>query len=319
MNALSTDDHVTLRGFRDRDDFEIIAQIRNDAAQEQQGTGMTPVSARAMKSLVSTPERFRIAEVDRNPVGFVFVAKTGSPQLDEFGTIEGKSWLFIGPICVPDWQGKGIEQELLAWLASYSQEMGIARLIKFVKTGSTYEYTNTILGQAGFTEKLRYYEMRLEMTASPPLLRELPGELELVDYRGEKDFDILWSILEPAFSYLDRDLSSYEQNKAIFGAIESIYFPICRESGTGKPVGTIAVTQLGNQGHIATFGVIPSFQRKGIGSLLMERAIDHAWHSGLRTIDLMVRAENPQAIGIYKRFGFQTIPEQTTVVLLRDI
>jgi ribosomal-protein-alanine N-acetyltransferase len=74
----------------------------------------------------------------------------------------------------------------------------------------------------------------------------------------------------------------------------------------------------GGRGQVATLGVIPSFQGRGIGSLLMERAIDHAWHLGIRTIDLSVRAENPRAIGIYKRFGFQTIPEQTTIVLLKE-
>jgi ribosomal protein S18 acetylase RimI-like enzyme len=51
----------------------------------------------------------------------------------------------------------------------------------------------------------------------------------------------------------------------------------------------------------------------------MERAIDRAWRLGARTIDLSVRTENPKAIGIYRRFGFQTIPEQTTMVLLKDI
>jgi ribosomal-protein-alanine N-acetyltransferase len=75
----------------------------------------------------------------------------------------------------------------------------------------------------------------------------------------------------------------------------------------------------GDRGHVATLGVIPSFQRRGIGSLLMERAIDRAWHLGAKTIDLSVRVENPQAISIYRRFGFQTIPEQTTTVLLKEI
>jgi ribosomal protein S18 acetylase RimI-like enzyme len=312
-------DRLTLRGFRNRSDFEIIAQIRNDTARRQDGDRMTPIDAKVMESLVSTPERLRIAQVDQNPVGFVFVAGAGGPQLDEFGTIEGKSWLFIGPTCTPEWQREGIEGELLAWLVAYAREMGIARLIKFARTGSAHEYINEILAEAGFRERLRYYLMRLEMTAPPPPPRELSDEFELVDFGGEKDFHILWSILEPAFSYLERDSNSYEQNKAIFGSMRSAYFPICIESASGRPVGTIAMVPSRDRGHVATLGVIPSFQRRGIGSLLMERAIDHAWQLGVRTIDLSVRVENPQAIAIYSRFGFQTIPEQTTMVLLRDI
>jgi ribosomal protein S18 acetylase RimI-like enzyme len=311
--------HLALRGFRDRSDFEIIAQIQNEAAREQHGDRVTPIGAELMESLTSTPERLRIAQVDEDPGGFIFVARAGGLQLDEYGTIEGKSWLFIGPTCAPEWQRQGIEKKLLSWLVTYAREMGIARLLKFAKTGSAHETINEILAEAGFREKLRYYWMSLEMTAPPPPPRELPGEFELVDFRGEEDFDILWSILEPAFSYLERDSSSYEQNKAIFGSMRSAYFPICIESASGRPVGTIAMVPSGDRGHVATLGVIPSFQRRGIGSLLMERAIDRAWHLGAKTIDLSVRVENPQAISIYRRFGFQTIPEQTTTVLLKEI
>lgn len=315
----SVDDRLTLRGFHDQSDLEIITQIHNDAARKHYGDGTTPVGAGLMENLVSTPERFRIAQIAQDPVGFVFVARAGGPQLDEFGTIEGKSWLFIGPTCAPEWQKRGIEKELLAWLLAYAQEMGVAQLVKFVKTGSAHEYIDEILAQVGFREMLRYYRMRLEMTAPPPSPRELPSELELIDFRGEEDFDILWSILEPAFDYLERDSSSYEQSKAIFGSIRSAYFPICLESTSGKPVGTIALVSAGNRGQVATLGVIPSFQGRGIGTLLMERAINRAWHLGVRTIDLSVRVENPRAINIYRRFGFQTIPEQTTIVLLKDI
>jgi ribosomal protein S18 acetylase RimI-like enzyme len=310
---------LTLRGFRDRTDFQIMAQIRNDAVRKQHGDRMTPIGAELMESLASSPERLRIAQVDQDPVGFVFVAGAGGPKLDEFGTVEGKSWLFIGPTCAPEWQRVGIEGELLAWLVAYAREMGIAKLIKFAKTGSAHEYINEILAEAGFREMLTYYQMQLEMTAPPPPPRELPDQFELVDFRGEEDFDMLWSVLEPAFSYLERDSSSYEQNKATFGAMRSAYFPICIETASGRPVGTIAMVPSGDRGHVATLGVIPSFQRRGIGSLLMERAIDHAWRLGIRTIDLSVRVENPQAISIYRRFGFQTIPEQTTMVLLKGI
>jgi ribosomal protein S18 acetylase RimI-like enzyme len=316
--ASPADDRLTLRGFRDKGDFEVIAQIRNDAARKLYGGGMTPIGASSIESLVSSPERLCIAQVDQNPVGFVFVAKAGGPQLDEFGTIEGRSWLFIGPTCTPEWQGRGIEKKLLAWLVAYAGEIGIARLYKFAKTASAHQYLNEILAEAGFGEILRYYRMRLEMTAPPPPPRELPDELELVDFRGEEDFDLLWRILEPAFGYLERGPGSYEQNKAIFGSMQSAYFPICLESASGKPVGTIALVPSGDRGQVATLGVIPDSQRRGIGSLLMERAIDQAWRLGVRTIDLSVRVENPQAIGIYRRFGFQTIPGQTIIVLQNE-
>jgi ribosomal protein S18 acetylase RimI-like enzyme len=310
---------MTLRGFQDTADFEIIAQIRNASARKHLGDSITPIGASFVEGLLSSPERLCIAQVDQDPVGFILVAGAGGPRLDEFGTIEGKSWLFIGPTCVPEHEGKGIEKGLLDWLVAFARETGIARLIRFAREISLDEHVSQVLEEAGFRERLRYYDMRLEMTAPPPAPRELPDELELVNFGGREDFDMLWSVLEPAFDYLERDADSYEQDKAIFGSTGSAYFPICLESASGKPVGTIAMVPTGNRGQIATFGVIPSFQKRGIGSLLMERAIDHAWHLGIRTIDLSVRVENPQAIGVYRRFGFERVPERTTIVLQRDV
>ncbi len=319
MNKQSyADGNLTLRGFQDKADFETIAQIRNKSVQKQGGS-TTPIGAAMIEGLVSSPERLCIAQVDGDPVGFILVAGARGPRLDEFGTIEGKSWLFIGPTCVPEHEEKGIEKKLLDWLVAYTREMGIARLIKFARETSSHAYLNGILDEAEFRERLRYYYMQLEMTAPPPAPRELPGELELINFGGEQDFDLLWSVLEPAFNYLERDADSYEQGKAIFGSIKSAYFPICLESISKKPVGTIALAHSENRGQIATLGVIPAFQGRGIGSLLMERAIDHAWHMGIKTVDLSVRVKNPQAIGLYERFGFQKVPERTTIVLQKDV
>lgn len=312
-------EHLTLRGFQAQVDFEIIAQIHNQSARKRYGDSMTPIDAGLVERLMSTHERLRIAQIDQDSVGFIFVAGAGGPRLDEFGTIEPKSWLFIGPTCVPEHQGRGIEESLINWLVRFAQYKGIPRLIKLTRADRSFENVSKLLERAGFREKLRYYHVQLEMTTSPPTPRELPSELELVNFEGEKDFGILWSILEPAFSYLERDADAYEQSKATFGSMQAAYFPICLESVTGKPIGTIAMVTSGDRAHIATFGVIPTFQRRGIGSMLMERSIDQAWRLGVRTIDLSVRVENPQAISVYKRFGFQIVPERTTVVLLRDL
>jgi ribosomal protein S18 acetylase RimI-like enzyme len=316
---LKADDRLTFRGFQDRVDFEAIAQIRNEAARKHRGDDMTPIDASSIERVISAPDRLRIARVNRDPVGFTFVAREGVLQLDEFGTVEGTSWLFVGPTCVPNWEGKGVEKALLDSLTAYARETGIPRLIKFARTSRVPEYLNEMLVEAGFRERLRYLHMRLKMTAPPPAPGELPDGLELIHFAGAQDFDLLWSVLEAAFDYLERDADSYEQQKATFGSMASAYFPICLESVSSKPVGTIALIPGGEHGQIATFGVIPSFQRRGIGSLLMAQAIDHAWRSGVRTIDLAVRVENPQAISIYRRFGFKNEPERTTIVLLKDL
>jgi ribosomal protein S18 acetylase RimI-like enzyme len=296
-----------------------IALIRNKAVRKHRGDSATPIDPSSIEHMVSAPERLCIAEINGDPVGFILVARAGTSQLDEFGTIDGKSWLFIGPTCVPAWEGKGVEKTLLDWLVAYARKAGIPRLIKFARVTGASQYIDELLAEAGFQERLRYLYLRLEMTAPPPTPGELPGGLDLINFEGAQDFDLLWSILESAFDYIERDSDSYEGSKAVFSSMGSAYFPICLERASGKAIGTIAIVPQGERGQIATFGVIPAFQRRGIGSLLMARAIDYAWHLGLRTIDLSVRVENPQAISVYRRFGFKSAPERTTIVLLKEM
>jgi len=312
-------ERLTLRGFQDMDDFEIMARVRNAWAKKHQGDSAMLLDASMLERLAGSPARLCMAQLDGEPVGFILILGEGTQQLDEFGTVEGQAWLFVGPNCVPQHESRELEQALVDYLVAQAQKAGIARLIRYVQWFSPYKHLEEILRQTGFRERLKYYFMRLEMTAPPPVPRELPVELELVDFKASENFDLLWSVFEAAFHYVARDSGSYEHSKAIFGSLKSAYFPLCLEAASKKPVGTIAMVPSGNRGQIATLGVIPSFQRRGIGSLLMERALQRAWELGLRTVDLSVRVENPQAISIYQRFGFQVVPEQTTIVLLKDI
>lgn len=313
------DENLTLRGFQDNADYDIIAKIYNASTRARHGDNAALIDVGLIQNIVSEPDRLRIAEVDQAPVGFVFVARSGVSQLDEFGTIEGRSWLLIGPTCTPGYEPRGVRRKLLASLIAYAHEKRISQLIKMQKTGSASEVEWKVFEDQGFYENIRYYTMQMEMTAPPPEPRALPEHFKWIDFQREDDIDLLWSVLQPAFDYIEGYAGSSEHVKSIFTSMQSAYFPICIEKETGKPVGTIALTQKGDQGQIATFGVIPSHQRRGIGSMLIERAIDKAWHLGIRSIGLSVRVENPQAIGIYKRYGFEVQPQQTRIVLVKNL
>lgn len=307
---------MSLRGFRDQSDFDIIADIRNKSALKHHGNDASVIEAKMIKNLVSTNERLQIAEINGIPVSFIFVTKEGVMQLDEFGTSEGKTWLFTGPTSLPVYEKTDVEKELLHWLIKYAREMGISTLIRFMRATNP-PHTRRLLEREGFCEEQQYCHMQLEMTEPPPL-RALPDEVELIDC-GEEDFDTLLSVLEAAFHYKEKD--TYKKMKHIVGSLESAYMPICIETSSQKPIGTIVTTEMGPRGNgvIATFGVIPSFQGKGIGSLLMERALDRFWQSGVKTVELSVRVKNRKALRIYERFGFQVVPNRTIIVLKKEL
>lgn len=313
-----TSSDVSLRGFRDRSDFDIIADIRNRLALKHQGAKITALDAKTIENIVSANERLQIAQINGVPVSFIFVTKEGSVQLDEYGTSEGRTWLFVGPTSLPEYEKKGTEEKLLQWLITYAEKMGISTLIRFMRA-TTQEYIKDLLKSQGFCEVQQYYHMQLEL-AEPPSPRPLPEGFELIDFHSVKDFDMLWRVLDAAFDYKEKD-ETYKKVKHIFGSLESAYMPICVELDSQQPVGTIAAVEMkaAQTGAIATFGVIPSHQGKGIGSLLMERALDYFWQSNVRTVELSVRVKNRQALGIYEHFGFRVVPDRTTVVIEKNL
>ncbi|MFX0124768.1 MAG: GNAT family N-acetyltransferase [Candidatus Hodarchaeota archaeon] len=272
---------------------------------------------------MASPDRVRIAEMNGEPVGFIFVMKEGSIQLDEYGTIEGRSWLILGPTILPEYEKTEIGRILLNQVTDYAREKNISSLIRIIEATKIQDHLRILLMNEKFHIENRYYRMKLEIKKPPSLTREVPADFELIYYRGEEDFDKLWSVLKAAFDYGENAQEKYEHTRKVFGSLTPIYMPICIETQSQRAVGTIAAVRVETSSRIhcaiATFGVIPTFQGKGIGSMLMERAIHHCWKNKISTIELTVRAKNPQALVVYKRFCFQVLPEHTTLVFTKNI
>jgi putative acetyltransferase len=80
---------------------------------------------------------------------------------------------------------------------------------------------------------------------------------------------------------------------------------------SGELVGNLGLTRLtrARRAHVGEIGmgVRDAWQGKGVGTALMEAALDLAdnW-LGLRRIELRVYADNERAIALYRKFGFET-------------
>ena len=70
-------------------------------------------------------------------------------------------------------------------------------------------------------------------------------------------------------------------------------------------VGLIGVWKMVDAAHIVTFAVRDSFRRRGIGSLLIERAFRVAADEDLPAITLEVRVSNQEAQVLYEKWGFR--------------
>jgi ribosomal-protein-alanine N-acetyltransferase len=72
-------------------------------------------------------------------------------------------------------------------------------------------------------------------------------------------------------------------------------------------IGMIVVWLIMDEAHIATLAVHPDFREKGVGSRLLEFALNEAFHRGASNARLEVRAGNHIARFLYENFGFEVI------------
>lgn len=71
---------------------------------------------------------------------------------------------------------------------------------------------------------------------------------------------------------------------------------------TGKVIGFCMATKKEDRNRVTAIYVLPTYQRKGLGKLLIERAL--SWLGNEKDILINVASYNSQAIGFYKKFGF---------------
>ncbi|HOP05545.1 MAG TPA: GNAT family N-acetyltransferase [Tenuifilaceae bacterium] len=81
-------------------------------------------------------------------------------------------------------------------------------------------------------------------------------------------------------------------------------------------VGTSWMTFDGRRIHLHHFGILPKYQRKGIGKNLTEKSIQFAKEKGYQ-VKLEVHKDNTNAIALYTKMGFSYLGDYD-VYIIRD-
>lgn len=104
--------------------------------------------------------------------------------------------------------------------------------------------------------------------------------------------------------------AAWEERLKVLPPAGSFDIGLIAERG-GEAVGSAGLHPVGpalRRRHVAMLGisVMGPAQGQGVGSALMQALLDYAdgWAQILR-IELNVYADNPRAIGLYRKFGFQ--------------
>jgi putative acetyltransferase len=108
--------------------------------------------------------------------------------------------------------------------------------------------------------------------------------------------------LEPPYPQESRHGFSVEQLLR-----EAVAFFIMRHDGI--PAGCGGVKLFGTAyGEIKRMYVRPQFRGLGLGKLMLHHLADYARHQGVAVLRLETGIYQPEAIGLYERYGFQRIP-----------
>ena len=75
----------------------------------------------------------------------------------------------------------------------------------------------------------------------------------------------------------------------------------------GVPVGIILFRTAADEGEILTIAVLPSVRRSGLGSALLQAALEHVRNSGARAVFLEVAKDNDAAQSLYLAAGFEAV------------
>lgn len=67
--------------------------------------------------------------------------------------------------------------------------------------------------------------------------------------------------------------------------------------------------------HFIGVCILDMYQKKGIGSILINHICDHALQLGIERLYLTVDNNNTHAIYLYKKFGFQLLEHMDTISL----
>ncbi len=177
----------------------------------------------------------------------------------------------------------------------------------------TLEGVTEFAGEASFLPILTAVEERiLKGGFSDAVLQNLTkAAYAVVPYRDDyrdafKALNLAW--LE---KYFPAQITEYdyqvlnEPEKQVLDRGGNIWFAVCKEHGLAHPVGTIALKPVNATEYaIIKLAVDPGYQRQGIATLLLNRAIACAGKNGADVVSLETASLLASALRLYHRLGF---------------
>jgi ribosomal-protein-alanine N-acetyltransferase len=140
--------------------------------------------------------------------------------------------------------------------------------------------------------------LSVRFTVRPMIL----ADLEQVVAIDQRSFSLPWPAHSFRYELLENDV-------ARLWVAETVPSETAAGAAPENPsvVGMIVVWLILDEAHIATIAVHPQFRRLGIALKMIHTALQECAVQGATSATLEVRENNPNAIALYERLGFEVV------------
>ena len=135
-------------------------------------------------------------------------------------------------------------------------------------------------------------------------------DLEQVVAIDQTSFSLPWPAHSFRYELLENDVARLWVAAAVSAAAETaeaVPTETVPAEAAPKVVGMIVVWLILDEAHIATIAVLPEFRRLGIARKIMLTALKECAAQGAKSATLEVRENNPNAIELYHKLGFEVV------------
>jgi mycothiol synthase len=285
--------------------------------QPADATTLAPIYNQLYPEKVTTPAAF---QRHLNRLGHAWVIEQ-SGQVQGYAAVQpvpGLEGVVELQGCIaPAVQRQGLGSHLLRRLLNELQGSSVAQLSYPVS--SLDSPAALFLGHHGFTVEHEEWQMRLGNLATLPAV-QLPAGWSVKTLTHTTAIPLFRRLYRQSFSphpwfqAYTANREVVEELRAIGGTAADILFL----AYDGEPAG-FAWTRLPAPtiGEIEPIGLIPTFQRQGLGRQLLLAALHKLAQRGASQVQLGVWTTNTAAIHLYQQLGFR--PTQTTTYLALNI
>lgn len=246
----------------------------------------------------------KAVQVDARTVGYAYYGVAG-----HLGVISGL-------VVAPDWSNTGVGEMLLKRTVDAIREKGVSRIESQFLSIDCPWLTPTF-EREGFRT---YWREFLRLDIRQPRGAVSPLAMVYVEPWRETDLRDAAPLMQAAYRggveaeiherYRSADgcrvLLENILNQGSCGVLVAEASAMARHRGRG--IGFVVVTEVApRQGHLAQVVVLPEYQRRGIGQLLLDYSISRLAERQFDTFSLLVSRSNDRAFRLYRAMGFQSV------------